>query len=983
MLANRVRELTTTSGAGDITLGGALAGHVRFNDAFGVGDVVSYVIEDGDNYEIGTGTMLDADTLERTTVLEVLVGGVLDRDAPEPISLSGNARVFCTATAEFLTRSEIGTSTNEPLTFKANDTVYLSIDPSGEIRADGKFVANSGAKISVQNTVDGGSGQGIFLWDTDNPLYGIYTATAGSGRSLSGGTTCASLDGRTSHHIRHRIPDFNLNGFIWENGSEECLMSLTADTGDLYTKGRIYPGNHIVRGIATDTLEVSGGSSTVNGGAIKFFGGSHATRANDTDLLAGGAAWLSYDASAGTATFSSQISLADTNILRTVENSTIRIGSSTGTGLGWNMIGYANNHASRAGDFEMRNDVTPWLSYDASAASLSIGGASQGDAFEVHGTGSRRFYVRNDGAIYWNPTQAGGVLSWDTDEARVLTNTNAQRLLIRAGSATSLTLDDALGISSFSSHVGLASTKRFRVGGTPRTDWNTAFDVMELGQTAAIMAPVSGNALYLGPNWYYDGAYKLRNDGAAAQYLASSSGNHYFRTTASGSADATISWTDALVLSGTAATFGVDRILRSVSSDQMVIAGGPSANDGGNIFFYGSTHPTNAGDTILRSGSTNIMFYDASASLFRFYNAVRIDGTTTFAGDVSGNLFRGRYFHRAVDNSDMSWSAGTAYNLGANIFGFGQNHVTRANDLELRASSTAWLSYDARAGTVKFAGDIHAGDDIVMHGDSIVRNDGATYLVLSGGDDTGVGGNIVLYGDEYSNANDISFRSGTSVRALWDNSANRWNYNGNILTGTPIISRGVATSTLQLSAGSDETVGGNILLHGESHPTDANDIRFRSGTIVVAQWDDSAGYWHFQNNPLFNIGNVTLSGTDIYRDGNSQYLRLAGGNAPGAGGNVIFYGSAHTSANDILFRSGTNPILHWDESAGAWGFQGNDVSGVGALTASGVIKGLAETSGNRPSAATVGAGATMFDTTLGKPIWSDGSQWVDALGAAA
>jgi hypothetical protein len=37
--------------------------------------------------------------------------------------------------------------------------------------------------------------------------------------------------------------------------------------------------------------------------------------------------------------------------------------------------------------------------------------------------------------------------------------------------------------------------------------------------------------------------------------------------------------------------------------------------------------------------------------------------------------------------------------------------------------------------------------------------------------------------------------------------------------------------------------------------------------------------------------------------------------------------------------------------------------------------------GSRPTAATAGAGAMIFDTTLGKPIWSTGSVWVDATGA--
>ena len=36
--------------------------------------------------------------------------------------------------------------------------------------------------------------------------------------------------------------------------------------------------------------------------------------------------------------------------------------------------------------------------------------------------------------------------------------------------------------------------------------------------------------------------------------------------------------------------------------------------------------------------------------------------------------------------------------------------------------------------------------------------------------------------------------------------------------------------------------------------------------------------------------------------------------------------------------------------------------------------------GSRPSASTVGAGAQWYDTTLSKPIWSNGTVWKDAAG---
>ena len=40
-------------------------------------------------------------------------------------------------------------------------------------------------------------------------------------------------------------------------------------------------------------------------------------------------------------------------------------------------------------------------------------------------------------------------------------------------------------------------------------------------------------------------------------------------------------------------------------------------------------------------------------------------------------------------------------------------------------------------------------------------------------------------------------------------------------------------------------------------------------------------------------------------------------------------------------------------------------------------------SSQRPDAAKVGTGAAIFDTTLAKPLWSDGSVWRDATGATA
>lgn len=95
MLANWVKESTATAGTGTINLGGAAAGHIPFSAAFATGDRVLYSITDGNDREIGIGTLTSGSpwTLARTQVLQTLVAGTYDDTAPAAIALSGAATV--------------------------------------------------------------------------------------------------------------------------------------------------------------------------------------------------------------------------------------------------------------------------------------------------------------------------------------------------------------------------------------------------------------------------------------------------------------------------------------------------------------------------------------------------------------------------------------------------------------------------------------------------------------------------------------------------------------------------------------------------------------------------------------------------------------------------------------------------------------------------------------------------------------------------
>jgi hypothetical protein len=92
---------TSTTGTGTITLGTAESGYQSFADA-GVsdGDVVRYAIEDGDDWEIGSGTYTATGTTLSRTVDE-------SSNSDAALNLTGSAVVFITAAAEDVFQGEL------------------------------------------------------------------------------------------------------------------------------------------------------------------------------------------------------------------------------------------------------------------------------------------------------------------------------------------------------------------------------------------------------------------------------------------------------------------------------------------------------------------------------------------------------------------------------------------------------------------------------------------------------------------------------------------------------------------------------------------------------------------------------------------------------------------------------------------------------------------------------------------------------------
>jgi len=97
VLNDRVKETTNTNGQGNITLAGAAAvNFITFNTGIGTSNTTYYAIVNQGvaEWEVGLGTLSNATTLERTTVIDTSAGNTTK------INFTGTTKdVFCTLPA--------------------------------------------------------------------------------------------------------------------------------------------------------------------------------------------------------------------------------------------------------------------------------------------------------------------------------------------------------------------------------------------------------------------------------------------------------------------------------------------------------------------------------------------------------------------------------------------------------------------------------------------------------------------------------------------------------------------------------------------------------------------------------------------------------------------------------------------------------------------------------------------------------------------
>ena len=286
-LVNRAKMTTATTGTGTITLGSAADGYQTFADAGVVsGDRVRYVIEDGNNWEIGTGTYTASGTTLSRTVLE-------SSNADAALNLSGSAVVYVSAAAEDVNNvlvqdfTTVGTSTwTKPSWAKRVKVIVVSGGGGG---ASGR----RGATTTARGGGGGGGGSSITVVDfLASQLPDTVSVNVGAGGT--GGAAMLVDNANGQFGGLGGLSSFVVSGLAIaaNRGNGGSGGTTTTATGGDGGNGQTVGTSYFINSAGSNFTGGRGGSGftstglTVIFGAIVGGGGGGGAAANSTTTVA-------------------------------------------------------------------------------------------------------------------------------------------------------------------------------------------------------------------------------------------------------------------------------------------------------------------------------------------------------------------------------------------------------------------------------------------------------------------------------------------------------------------------------------------------------------------------------------------------------------------------------------------------------------------------------------------------------------------------
>ena len=202
VLADRVRETTTTTGTGAVTLGGAYTGFQTFSAGIGNSNSTYYTIANvvTGEWEVGIGTYTaSGNTLSRTTVLSSSNGGSLVNFA------AGSKDVFVTQPSERAVYIDsAGTTVDVNILAASGDSSFNSTGAVGKIRWNSTLSQYEGYDGANWTLLGGAVISNDTATATD--LYPVYSSvTTGNASTLYTGNAFLLYKPSTGE-LKSRVP---------------------------------------------------------------------------------------------------------------------------------------------------------------------------------------------------------------------------------------------------------------------------------------------------------------------------------------------------------------------------------------------------------------------------------------------------------------------------------------------------------------------------------------------------------------------------------------------------------------------------------------------------------------------------------------------------------------------------------------------------------------------------------------------------------
>ena len=235
LLKDRVKETTTTTGTGDITLAGAVEGFQSFSSALSDADTTYYAIShrDVDEWEVGLGTY-SSGVLTRTTVLE-------SSNSDTAVSFAaGTKDIFITLPAEkavVLDASDDLNVGNITTTGYLRGPASFTIDPAAHGDDTGTLVIAGNLQVDGTTTTINSTTVSV---DDLNMVLASGSANAaaanGAGITIDGASATLTYDSATDRWVMNKDLTTNLVGNV--TGTVSSLSN--HDTDDLAEGTNLY-----------------------------------------------------------------------------------------------------------------------------------------------------------------------------------------------------------------------------------------------------------------------------------------------------------------------------------------------------------------------------------------------------------------------------------------------------------------------------------------------------------------------------------------------------------------------------------------------------------------------------------------------------------------------------------------------------------------------------------------------------------------------